>query len=223
MHYNWRFFKGYGTGDLPNNGLHFVDIARWALGAEWPERVYAAGGHLFCEGEDWDWDDTHMLTAQFPGRKYLAWEGCSHAGAKPFMDKWTGALVYCDDGLAFFGPMGEAEIYDRKGKKTLSAWAAGDTDPASQEGDRRLSDPIRACDRVHAARFVKCALARDTATAQPIDAALKSNLLTELGNVSMQTGEAVRVDPATGKLADPNCAAAKFWFPKYEPGWEVRS
>ena len=52
VHYNWRFFKGYGTGDLPNNGLHFVDIARWALGAEWPERVYAGGGHLFCEGED---------------------------------------------------------------------------------------------------------------------------------------------------------------------------
>ncbi|MDE3274425.1 MAG: Gfo/Idh/MocA family oxidoreductase, partial [Verrucomicrobiota bacterium] len=48
VHYNWRFFRGYGTGDLPNNGLHFVDIARWALGAEWPERVYAGGGHLFC-------------------------------------------------------------------------------------------------------------------------------------------------------------------------------
>ena len=69
VHYNWRFFKGYGTGDLPNNGLHFVDIARWALGAEWPERIYAGGGHYFCEGEDWNWDDTHMLTVQFPDRK----------------------------------------------------------------------------------------------------------------------------------------------------------
>ena len=52
VHYNWRFIRGYGTGDLPNNGLHFVDIARWALGAEWPERVYAGGGHLFHAGAD---------------------------------------------------------------------------------------------------------------------------------------------------------------------------
>ena len=221
VHYNWRFFKGYGTGDLPNNGLHFVDIARWALGAEWPERVYAAGGHFFNAGEDWNWDDTHMLTVQFPDRKYLTWEGCSHTGAKPFMDKWTGTLVYCDDGLAFFGPRGESAIYDRTGTKEIKAWDAADT--GDQAGDSRLSDPIRACDIWHVQRFTDCVLAGDPNTAQPIDSALKSNLLTELGNVSMQIGDAVHVDPATGKLKDPNGPAAKFWMPKYEPGWELKA
>ena len=102
-------------------------------------------------------------------------------------------------------------------------WAAGDTDPSAQEGDNRLSDPIRACDRAHVAKFVKCVREHDVATAQPIDSAVKSNLLTELGNVSMLTGEAVRVDPATGRLRDPGCAAAKFWNRTYEPGWEVRA
>ena len=221
VHYNWRFFKGYGTGDLPNNGLHFVDIARWALGAEWPERVYAGGGHLFCEGEDWEWDDTHMLTVQFPGRKYLTWEGCSHSGAMPFMGKWTGCLVYCDDGLAFFGPLGESAIYDRKGKKTIRQWDAADT--GSQEGDIRLSDPIRACDICHVKRFADCVLEGDVNTAQPIEQSLKSNLLTELGNVSMLTGEAVHIDSETGRLKDPGCAAAKLWMPKYEPGWELKA
>ena len=128
VHYNWRFFRGYGTGDLPNNGLHFVDIARWALGAGYPTRVYAGGGKLFYEGEDFEFEDTHMLTAQFEGGKYLTWEGCSHAGGMPFMGKWTGCLVYCDDGLAFFGAMGESALYDRKGKKVIREWAAGDTD-----------------------------------------------------------------------------------------------
>ena len=221
VHYNWRFFKGYGTGDLPNNGLHFVDIARWALGAEWPERVYAAGGHFFNEGEDWNWDDTHMLTVQFPDRKYLTWEGCSHTSARPFMDKWTGTLVYCDDGLAFFGPRGESAIYDRTGKTEIKAWDAADT--GDQDGDTRLSDPIRACDVWHVQRFTDCVLAEDQNTAQPIDSALKSNLLTELGNVSMQIGDAVHVDPATGKLRDPNGPAAKFWMPRYEPGWELKA
>lgn len=221
VHYNWRFFRGYGTGDLPNNGLHFVDIARWALGAEWPERVYAGGGHLFCEGEDWEWDDTHMLTVQFPGKKYLTWEGCSHTGAMPFMGKWTGCLVYCDDGVAFFGPLGESAIYDRTGKKVIREWAAADS--GDQEGDKRLSDPIRACDIWHVQRFTDCALAGDLDTAQPIDASLKSNLLTELGNVSLQIGEAVHIDPATGKLKDPNGPAAKLWMPQYEPGWELKA
>ena len=223
VHYNWRFFRGYGTGDLPNNGLHFVDIARWALGAEWPERVYAGGGHYFCEGEDWDWDDTHMLTVQFPGRKYLTWEGCSHAGAFPFMGKWTGCLVYCDDGVAFFGPLGESAIYDRKGRKELKKWNANDVDPASQEGDQRLSDPTRGADNAHVAGFLKCVRDRSLDTAQPIDSSLKSNLLTELGNVSMLTGEAIHIDPATGRLKDPGCAAAKFWTRQYEPGWDVKA
>ena len=221
VHYNWRFFKGYGTGDLPNNGLHFVDIARWALGAEWPERVYAGGGHLFCEGEDWNWDDTQTLTVQFPDLKYLTWEGGSHVLGKTIMDSWSGTLVYCDDGLVYFGPRGEATAFDPPGKKIIRQWDAADT--GSQDGESRYSNPIQACDTNHVRKFTDCVLAGDLNTAQPIDSALKSNLLTELGNVSLQIGDAVHVDPKTGKLKDPNGPAAKFWMPKYEPGWELKA
>ena len=223
VHYNWRFFRGYGTGDLPNNGLHFVDIARWALGADYPTRVYAGGGKLFHEGEDFEFEDTHMLTAQFADGKYLTWEGCSHTGAMPFMGKWTGCLVYCDDGLAFFGAMGESALYDRKGKKVIREWAAGDTDPSAQEGDNRLSNPLQTCDQAHMRRFVNCVRAKSQATAMPIDEALKSNIITELGNVSLLTGNAVHLDPSTGKLADPSSPAAAFWTRTYEPGWEVKA
>jgi len=137
------------------------------------------------------------------------------------MGKWTGCLVYCDDGLAFFGPMGESAIYDRKGKKVIKEWAAADT--GDQEGDIRLSDPIRACDIWHVQRFTDCVLTGDVNTAQPIDNSLKSNLLTELGNVSLQIGDAVHIDSATGRLKDPNGPASKFWMPQYEPGWELKA
>ncbi|MCQ2391674.1 MAG: Gfo/Idh/MocA family oxidoreductase [Kiritimatiellae bacterium] len=223
VHYNWRFFRGYGTGDLPNNGLHFVDIARWALGAEWPERVYAGGGHLFCEGEDWDWDDTHMLTVQFPEKKYMTWEGCSHTGAQPFMGLWTGCLVYCDDGVVLFGPRGEAVHYDRKGKKELKRWEAGTADPSAQSGDNRLSNPAEAIDGWHMQRFVECTRNKDLNTAQPIDSSLKSNLLTELGNVSMACGEAIHIDPNTGRPTTKDSPAWKYWTRTYEPGWEVKA
>ena len=221
VHYNWRFIRGYGTGDLPNNGLHFVDIARWALGADWPERVYAGGGHLFCEGEDFEFEDTHMLTVQFPGNRYLTWEGCSHSGAQPFMGLWTGCLVYCDDGLVLFGPRGEAVQYDRKGVKELMRWEAGTADPDAQVGDNRLSNPTQQIDQWHLKRFVDCVRAGDLNTAAPIDVAMKSNLLTELGNVSLLTGAAIRVDPATGRPAEKDSPAWQHWTRAYEPGWDV--
>ena len=223
VHYNWRFFRGYGTGDLPNNGLHFVDIARWALGAEWPESVYAGGGKLFYEGEDFEYEDTHMLNVKFPDGKFLTWEGCSHSSALANMGLWTGTLVYCDDGVVLFGPRGECVRYDRKGKKEIKRWEAGAADPNAQEGDNRLSNPTEAIDTRHMRKFVDCTRAKDINTAQPIDSSMKSNLLTELGNVSLKCGEVVKVDPATGKLKDPNCAAAKYWTRAYEPGWEVKA
>ena len=55
------------------------------------------------------------------------------------------------------------------------------------------------------------------------DEALKSDLLPIAGNVSLLTREVVHINPETGELADPNCAAAKLWMPKYEPGWELKS
>jgi hypothetical protein len=119
--------------------------------------------------------------------------------------------------------MGESAIYDRTGKKLIREWAANEADPASQEGDKRLSDPIRGCDRAHVSRFVKCTREKSLDTAQPIDSSLKSNLLTELGNVSMLTGEAIHIDPATGKLRKPTSEVLKFWNRTYEPGWEVKA
>jgi hypothetical protein len=31
FHGNWRWFFDYGTGDLGNDGVHRLDVARWAL------------------------------------------------------------------------------------------------------------------------------------------------------------------------------------------------
>jgi len=222
VHYNWRFFRGYGTGDLPNNGLHFVDIARWALGADWPEQVHAGGGHLFYAGEDFEFEDTHMLSARFPGGRFLTFEGCSHSGAKPFMDLWAGCLVYCEDGVMLFGPRGEAVHYDRAGRRELRRWEAGSADPSAQVGDNRLSNPTQRIDQWHMRNFVDCARAKNLRTNAPVDEAVKSNLITELGNVSLLAGESIRVDPVTGRPV-PGSAAWRHWTRVYEPGWEVKA
>ncbi len=36
FHYNWHWFWDTGNGDLGNQGIHQVDIARWGLGVKYP-------------------------------------------------------------------------------------------------------------------------------------------------------------------------------------------
>ena len=43
--YNWHWFWDTGNGDIGNQGVHEMGIARWALGdPEWPKTAFAQGG-----------------------------------------------------------------------------------------------------------------------------------------------------------------------------------
>ncbi len=47
LHYDWHWFYDYGNGDLGNQGIHEMDIARWFLGhAALSPRVMSIGGRL---------------------------------------------------------------------------------------------------------------------------------------------------------------------------------
>jgi Oxidoreductase family, C-terminal alpha/beta domain len=51
FHYNWHWFWDYGNGDLGNQGIHEVDIARWGLGVKYPTKVSAMGGHFMFDDD----------------------------------------------------------------------------------------------------------------------------------------------------------------------------
>ena len=45
VHYNWHWFWDFGNGDMGNQGVHQMDIARWAIkDATLPKSVVAIGG-----------------------------------------------------------------------------------------------------------------------------------------------------------------------------------
>ena len=46
FHYNWHWFWDTGNGDLGNQGIHEMDMARWGLGVKYPVKVSAIGGTL---------------------------------------------------------------------------------------------------------------------------------------------------------------------------------
>jgi predicted dehydrogenase len=47
VHYNWHWFWDFGNGDIGNQGVHQMDIARWMIpGATLPRSVVALGGRF---------------------------------------------------------------------------------------------------------------------------------------------------------------------------------
>ena len=61
--YNWHWFWDTGNGDLGNQGVHQMGIARWALGDPlWPKTVDAHGGKY---AYDDDQETPNMMTTHF--------------------------------------------------------------------------------------------------------------------------------------------------------------
>ncbi|MBX9583453.1 MAG: Gfo/Idh/MocA family oxidoreductase [Gemmataceae bacterium] len=47
VHYRWHWFWDFGNGDIGNQGVHQMDIARWMIpGAAWPKTVLSLGGRF---------------------------------------------------------------------------------------------------------------------------------------------------------------------------------
>jgi predicted dehydrogenase len=62
FHYNWHWFWDTGNGDLGNQGIHEVDIARWGLGVTHPTKVSAIGGKFMFDD---DQETPNTLTASY--------------------------------------------------------------------------------------------------------------------------------------------------------------
>ncbi len=47
VHYNWHWFWEFGNGDIGNQGVHQMDVARWMIpGATLPKSVFSLGGRF---------------------------------------------------------------------------------------------------------------------------------------------------------------------------------
>ena len=111
--YNWHWLLRYGTGESLNNGTHEVDVCRWALQADYPDRVTASAGRYHFK-DDWQFYDTMVTSFEYPD-KLISWEGRSCNGMKVF-NRDRGSLIQGTNGTAVLDRT-SYEIYDLDGQE----------------------------------------------------------------------------------------------------------
>src|SRR5438477_3167172 len=64
FHYNWHWFWDTGNGDIGNQGIHEMDIARWGLGRTLPNSVVSTGGKYVYD-DDQETPNTQIATFDY--------------------------------------------------------------------------------------------------------------------------------------------------------------
>ncbi len=196
VHYNWHWHWHWGNGELGNNGVHAIDVARWGLEVTYPIRVTAGGGKYRHE-DDQETPDTMMVTIDFPENKTITWEGLSWSPLGPH-DNGFGLSFHGTDGSMVIRGAGYTQ-YDMKGNEVGSATGDGG-------------------DRDHFADFLDAVRTGRLPNAD-IEKAHQSTLLCHLGNIAYRTGSVLNLDPSNGHIQG-NSQAQGLWAREYEPGWE---
>ncbi|MBM3840055.1 MAG: Gfo/Idh/MocA family oxidoreductase [Verrucomicrobia bacterium] len=134
-HYNWHWFWDYGCGDLGNDGIHQVDVARWGLGVDYPKAVVCSGGQLFYD-DDHETPDTQTVICEYE-KCHLIYE----------MRLFTPyALEGHDNGNVFYGTEGKLEIGRKGAVVTLKDGAVKKIDGAGENNMENFLAAVRAND-----------------------------------------------------------------------------
>jgi predicted dehydrogenase len=204
--YNWHWFRIYGTGETLNNGTHEVDVCRWALGVDFPQRIASSGGRYQFK-DDWEFYDTLVTSFEYPD-KMLSWDGKSCQGMK-YYGRDRGSTIMGTTGTVLID-RGGYEIYNLKGNKT-SEFKASD---AASSGDLIGRDSMT---DAHFANFIASIRKGDQLNA-PVAVGNVAVTMLQLSNIAWEVNRELRLDAKDGRIQGDS-EAMKMWGREYEKGW----
>lgn len=184
VHYNWRFIRDYGTGEMGNWGAHWLDVILWYLDLELPASVTGLGGQYVVKDAK-EWPDTQTVLYEYPELTVL-WELRLWAKNTPGIIRGSGAeisgekgsLVITRGNWTFFPKEGEPEVH-----------AGSEQDKAHA---RNFADSIRG-------------LVRPVA---PLKEGVRCAALCHLANIATTVNRRLEIDPAAGTVrGDPEAQA----------------
>ena len=210
FHYNWQWHREFGNGDIGNQGVHEMDVARWGLGIDHlPEHVFSAGGH-FVYDDDQETPNTQHATFDYGGRM-LQFEvrGLVTGGECRLLEDSGGGSHTI--GVLFFGSDGFLTIANRGFQTYL--------------GEKRTPGPRRESEGdatgAHFENFRKAVLSRRVSdlNCDVLEGHL-SAALCHLANISYRTGDKLLFDSETERFVG-NFGANTLLKRDYRAPWVV--
>jgi predicted dehydrogenase len=197
---NWHWH--YGTGDIGNDGVHWLDIARWVMGVGNPKHVSGMGAKLFFD-DDQQTPDTMNITYDY-GDKIIQFEQRLWNRYRLEGSENTVA-VYGSEGMAqvgrWQGGHHEFRVFDNAGKMVHS--------------DREPSPDFN----YHARNFIDCLKDRKQPTGE-IEVGHTSTVLCHLGNIVSRTKRAIRYDGQAERVVE-DAEANRLVGREYRKHWST--
>ncbi|HEY3457511.1 MAG TPA: Gfo/Idh/MocA family oxidoreductase [Bryobacteraceae bacterium] len=213
FHYNWHWNWTYGNGDLGNQGVHQVDVARWGMGVTFPNKVSAMGGHFMFDDDqqtpndlncsfEFDPPDGKRRMITFEVRHWItnheAEIGTPRLGTperkRPAGQAKLGPLSggHNTVGNIFYGSNGYLSTGDEDAV-TYATWLGRDQDPQA---------PVTGgAENAHFKNFIDCVASRNKADLHaPIEEGHISCALMHLANASYRLGRTLHFDPETQQV-----------------------
>lgn len=179
LHYDWHWFWDYGNGDIGNQGVHQMDIARWGLGKETlPTRALSLGGR-FGYVDDGETPNTQIAFLDY-GDSQLIFE-VRGLNTDALLGAKIGNIFYGTEGYIVIA-RGRAALFDRRGNKVQDFTGSGES---------------------HFANFVRAVQSRnrDDLNADIVHGHLSSGLC-HLANISYRLGTLVPFNRQTKAFGD---------------------
>lgn len=201
FHGSWRYFRDYANGEIGDDGIHDIDMARWGLGVEThPSQITARGGRMQLHGHVSDYPDNMHANYEYADGRLLVYENY------PFTSY---GLHGFDNGNAFYGPQGYM-IFSRRGYFQVylgKKETKGPGVPREIRGNRGRGY------KEHMDNFLKCIRTREQAVGHPQLAHLSCSLV-HLGDIAFRSKCTINFDPQSERIKG-NPAATKMLTKSY--------
>jgi predicted dehydrogenase len=124
FHYDWHWQWDYGNGDIGNQGVHQMDIARWGLGIDGVASSVITYGGRFGYEDAGETPNTEVTILEF-GDKTLAFE-VRGLKTPELLGAAVGVIFYGTEGYVVMPTYSSATAFDLKGNAIKKFNGGGD-------------------------------------------------------------------------------------------------
>jgi predicted dehydrogenase len=216
---HWHSFWRYSGGDMVNDGVHQMDLARWLMGVEYPQTVYCTGGRFHEKGAD-ETPDTQVATFDFD-HLVMTFEMTLYT---PYMLKISPQVRESLTEYPYWPQCAtRIEIYGSEGVMYVGRHGGGwqvFVRPKDEKAVLKAQDNGRFPDPEHKENFIRSIRSRELPNAD-VEKGHRSALLVHYANISYRTGgEKLKIDPKTEQITN-NSEAAGLLKRTYRKPWAV--